>query len=333
MASAPVNPIEIPGASTGSRGLHRLAVAVAGSTLFLIFAGGLVTSTGSGLAVPDWPLSFGRFFPPMRGGVFYEHGHRMVAGVVGLLTLAMAVWAWVGEPRRGMRRLAGIAVIAVVAQALLGGLTVLLRLPTWVSVSHACLAQAFLCLVVALAVLSGRARPRRLQGPEELRRGRRLAAIAVTLTGLAFGQLLLGALVRHLGAGLAFRDFPLANGQLFPPLTTAGVAVHYFHRLGAVAVVAAMVILMARVFRLHGDEPLLVRPAVAGLGLVAVQILLGGAIIWTGKAVLPTTAHVVTGAGVLAASLILTIRSFQAVAPPTPAAARQRVEHRQGATR
>src|SRR5215467_8308317 len=132
--------------------VHRFAVLTAGATLVLIFIGALVTSTGSGLAVPDWPLSFGQVFPPMVGGVLFEHGHRLVAAFVGVLTVTLMVLLTQWEPRAWVRWLACGAVLAVLLQVTLGGMTVLWRLPLAVSVTHACLAQAFLCLVVALAV-------------------------------------------------------------------------------------------------------------------------------------------------------------------------------------
>ena len=100
--------------------LHRFAVLTAASTLFLIFAGGLVTSTGSGLAVPDWPLSYGQLMPPMVGGVFFEHGHRMVAATVGFLTLILSCWIFARERRRWVGWLAACALAAVVLQGLLG---------------------------------------------------------------------------------------------------------------------------------------------------------------------------------------------------------------------
>src|SRR5260221_2958411 len=105
--------------------VHRFAMVTAGATLVLIFVGALVTSTGSGLAVPDWPLSFGQVFPPMVGGVFFEHGHRLVAATVGLLTMVLAAWFHRAESRAWVRRTALAAALAVVAQGLLGGLTVL----------------------------------------------------------------------------------------------------------------------------------------------------------------------------------------------------------------
>ena len=125
--------------------LHRFATLVAVCTLLLIFIGGLVTSTGSGLAVPDWPLSYGQVFPEMVGGVAYEHGHRMAAATVGLLTVVLALWLWNREPRKWVQRLGVGALITVVCQGILGGITVLFLLPTAVSVSHAALAQIFLC--------------------------------------------------------------------------------------------------------------------------------------------------------------------------------------------
>ncbi|MGH7896777.1 MAG: COX15/CtaA family protein, partial [Candidatus Binatia bacterium] len=115
---------------------HFAKVTVA-ATFGLVFAGGLVTSTGSALSVPDWPLSFGQMFPPMVGGVRFEHGHRMIAGTVGMLMLVLAIWTWREEPRSSVRRLAAAALAAVVVQALLGGITVLYLLPTAVSVAHA----------------------------------------------------------------------------------------------------------------------------------------------------------------------------------------------------
>src|SRR5205809_6233854 len=113
-------------AKRAASGLHRFAVATSGATLVLPFIGGLVTSTGSGLAVPDWPLSFGQLFPRMVGGVFYEHGHRLVAGTVGLATLVLTITVWLVDRRRSVRLVALAAIGAVIAQGLLGGLTVLL---------------------------------------------------------------------------------------------------------------------------------------------------------------------------------------------------------------
>src|SRR5688572_14498053 len=134
---------------------HRFAVVTAAATYVLLFLGGLVTSTGSGLAVPDWPLSFGQVMPEMIGGVLYEHGHRLAASGVGLLTLILSIWTAVAETRPGVRALGILMLVAVVLQGILGGVTVLYKLPIAVSVTHACLAQTFFCLTVIMAVVTG----------------------------------------------------------------------------------------------------------------------------------------------------------------------------------
>src|SRR6266487_2521064 len=136
------------------RGLHRYSLLVTCATFFLIIAGALVTSHDAGLAVPDWPLSFGKLFPKMDGNVFWEHGHRIVATTVGVLTIGLATYLYRTERRTWMRRLGLVALGGVVAQGLLGGLTVKLMLPLGVSAAHATLAQLFFCTVVSLSVFT-----------------------------------------------------------------------------------------------------------------------------------------------------------------------------------
>ncbi|MGH7821514.1 MAG: COX15/CtaA family protein, partial [Candidatus Binatia bacterium] len=248
----------------------------------------------------------------MVGGVFYEHGHRMIAGTVAILTAVLALWTWRGEERRAVRRLAIAALGAVCLQAALGGITVLFLLPTPVSVAHACLGQIFFCMVVTLALVTGRAwlaAERRPAPAGSAPPGQ----IAAATTGIVFVQLVLGAVMRHTGAGLAIPDFPLAFGRIVPELATAAVTIHFLHRIGAVVVTAFVLWTAARVVRAHSDEPLLVRPALLLVALVSVQILLGAVTIWTEKATLPTTAHVAAGAAILATSLALTLRSFRLV--------------------
>jgi cytochrome c oxidase assembly protein subunit 15 len=299
--------------------LHRFAIAVAGATLVLIFVGGLVTSTGAGLAVPDWPLSFGQVFPRMVGGVLYEHGHRLLAGTVGLATLALTIAVWLVEPRRSVRLVALAAIGAVIAQGLLGGLTVLLLLPPAVSVAHACLAQAFLCLTVTLAAITN-------PGWEDLRplpeRAAPPLALLTRVTACAvYAQLILGAVVRHTGAGLAIADFPLAFGRLLPPFDRPGVTIHFAHRVGAVAVLALVAWTTIAIRTRHPGEPRLRRPASLAMGLVALQVTLGALTIWTRKAVLPTTAHVAVGAALLATTFLLALRTSRLVPMPRPAGA------------
>src|SRR5579872_6651931 len=128
-----------------SAGLHRFAVLCAGATFVLIFVGGLVTSTGSALAVPDWPLAYGHLVPKLVGGVRFEYGHRVVAGVVVLLTIILAVWTAMVERRPWVRKTAFAAAVIIVIQAILGGITVLYLLPLPVAVAHAGTAQALVC--------------------------------------------------------------------------------------------------------------------------------------------------------------------------------------------
>lgn len=287
--------------------LHRFAVATAAATWVLLFAGGLVTSTGSSLAVPDWPLSFGQVFPPMVGGVLFEHGHRLLASFVGLLTLVLSSWIVLREPRPSVRTLALLALFAVILQGVLGGVTVLYKLPLAVSVAHACLGQAFFCLTVALASVTAP----RWQSPPACapRDPTRLPQLAAALTAVLFLQLVLGALVRHMGAGLAIPDFPLAFGRLVPPLVTRFIAVHFAHRVGAVVVTIGVLGCLAYTLRHHRDEPWLRRPALLAAALVVVQVTLGALTIWSRRAVLPTTTHLVVGAALLATALVLALRS------------------------
>ena len=298
-----------------NRGLHAYAVTVAVATGCLLFVGGLVTSTGSGLAVPDWPLSFGQVFPRMTGGVLFEHGHRLVASTVGVLTVVLAIWLARAEPRRWVRRLGLVALAAVVVQGLLGGLTVLLKLPVAVSVAHAGTAEIFFCLAVTIALVTSRgwiaadARPADEGAPS-------LATLAATTVVVAYLQILVGAVMRHSGAGLAIPDFPLSFGRLVPPLDSSLVAYAYAHRLGAIAVSICVLWTAGRILRRHSDVPALTRPALALVALLAFQIFLGAAIIWTRKAVIPTTTHVVSGALILATSLVIALRARRHLAVP-----------------
>ena len=295
--------------------VHRFAVVTAGATLVLIFVGALVTSTGSGLAVPDWPLSFGQVFPPMVGGVLFEHGHRLVAAFVGMLTITLMVLITQWEPRAWVRWVARGAVLTVVLQGALGGVTVLLRLPTAVSVTHACLAQAFLCLTVLLAVCTAPSWQARTASWVEQQQPA-LRVVAGITAGAVYLQLILGALMRHTGAGLAIPDFPLAFGRLLPPFDSTAVVIHFVHRLGAVVVTLCVGWSVTRVLRHYRSEAWLLRPALLLAALVLVQLTLGALTIWTRRAVLPMTAHVAVGAAVLATSVVLMLRAARLVAAP-----------------
>jgi cytochrome c oxidase assembly protein subunit 15 len=295
--------------------LHRFAKLVTAATFVLIFIGGLVTSTGSGLAVPDWPTTYGHFmfsFPlsKMVGGILYEHGHRMVATVVGMLTVILTVWLWIKEPRRWMKWLGVGALLAVIAQGVLGGLTVLFLLPTPISVLHGCLAQTFFCMTISIAMFTSK---EWLGENEKIADSSQPSIQSLTLltTGLVFAQLVIGAIMRHIGAGLAIADFPLAFGKIIPPIETQAVAVHFLHRVGALLVSISVFGTAVQIFRRHKDQPRLTRTAAILVLALIVQITLAALTIWTKKAVLPTTAHVATGAFILGASLVLSLRAHR----------------------
>lgn len=288
--------------------LHRFAILTAAATFALIFIGGLVTSTGSALAVPDWPLAFGHLVPKLIGGVRFEYGHRVAAGIVVVLTAILAAWTWMVEPRRWVRRLALAAIGIIIVQAILGGITVLYLLPLPIAVAHAGTAQALTCVMVAMALFTnpnfGTAERIEPDG-----RRPRIGALAIATAAVIYTQILIGAVMRHLGAGLAIPDFPTSFGGLFPPFISVGVDVNFAHRCGAVAVTIMVVWTVARIFRGYRGVPGLTRPAMLLLALLATQITLGALTIWSGRAVLPTTAHVLVGAGVLATSVALSIRA------------------------
>ncbi len=299
--------------------MHRFATLLAGCTVLLVLAGSLVTSTGSGLSVPDWPTSYGWnmfTFPPSKwvGGILYEHGHRLIASTVGFLTILLAVWLWRRDPRPWMKRLGASALAAVVAQGVLGGLTVMFFLPAAISTAHAGLAEIFFCLTVAIALFTSPAwiagYGRRASDPAGVDDGL-LRLAATTTTVLIFTQILIGATMRHTGAGLAIPDFPLMFGRLLPPRWDSKIAIHFAHRVGALVASAAILATSAHVWSHHRTRRELTRPAALIVGLVAVQITLGVLTVLSRRDVSINSAHVVGGALVLATSLVLTLRSWR----------------------
>ena len=295
--------------------LHRFTVFTALCTTFLIFAGGMVTSTESGLAVPDWPLSFGMFFPPMVGGIFYEHGHRMVASFVGFLTVILSIWTWKKEPRPWVRWLALGALGAVITQGVLGGITVIFLLPTPVSVSHAMLAQTFFCMIVAMALFTSPDWKRGLPDAGPRQGIPSLPWLCGLTTGAVYLQLLLGALMRHTQSGLAIPDFPLAFGRMIPPFESSSVVIHFTHRLGALLVTTMISWTLIRILSEYRNHGRLLRPVLAMTFLLCIQLTLGAFTIWTEKGEIVTTFHVMTGAMILGVSVLLALRAF-AMLPP-----------------
>ncbi|MDP3981730.1 MAG: COX15/CtaA family protein [Chlamydiota bacterium] len=286
--------------------LHRFAKLTAGITFLLLWAGALVTGTDSGLSVPDWPLSFGQFFPEMKGGVIFEHGHRMIAGCVAITTLILVIWIFLKDNRRWMRWTGVTAIGMVLTQALLGGLTVLLKLPPAVSIGHAAMAEAFFCMTVCLAVFTSSG----WINFEEESTGPliRVQGLATLVTALMYVQVLLGALYRHARTGLVF------------------------HIIGAFVVMIAIIVLSRRILRSPGVKPMLRKPAFLLAIHIILQIILGfgslGLLFAKGDStglvlmrVLITTFHLVVGAFMLVLSLILTLWSYRisATTPDTDA--------------
>ena len=288
-----------------NRGLNRFAILVACATFFLIIAGALVTSNDAGLATPDWPLSNGQFFPKMVGNLFWEHGHRMVATTVGMLTIVLMIYILAKEKRDWVRKLGIFALLAVIAQGLLGGLTVKLMLPLAVSTAHATLAQLFFCTTVSLAVFTSRSWMAAEPLPEE--KGTlplRYLCTAALVT--IFLQLVIGATLRHSATWDQHLPMHLV-------LTHIG---------GAVAVTIALGMATLTVLQRHKDEKFLARPALIALLLLFVQLSLGIAAYVTrlkspgdpqplNPMISITVAHVACGALVFVSTIILTLRTYR----------------------
>jgi cytochrome c oxidase assembly protein subunit 15 len=303
--------------------LFWFAVLNAITTFLLIGLGGLVTSHEAGMSVPDWPTTYGYnmfLFPVDKwiGGIFYEHSHRLLASLVGLLTTILALWLWLQDVRKWLHWLGIAAFLLVIAQGILGGLRVRWQMD-WLGVPHGAVAQTFLVLTAALALFTSRwwiEAQNKKQTP--VPRGLRRHILWVTV--LIFIQLLIAATMRHQHAGLAITDFPLAYGKLWPdsspeaiahynatrppgtignPITAFQVDLQMAHRLVAYAIllgVAAAAMLARR--KLGGGDGLS-KFAWFWLGLLALQILLGAATIWSNKAADVTTLHVMVGASAL----------------------------------
>jgi cytochrome c oxidase assembly protein subunit 15 len=313
--------------------LHRFALLCATATLVLICFGGLVTSHGAGMAVPDWPNTFGYnmfFFPFSQwvGGIFYEHSHRLFASAVGFLTIVLAVWIWRADGRRWVRWLGVGAVGAVVLQGVLGGLRVVL-LADGLGIVHAALGQLYFVLMCSLALFTSR---------DWFDGASRTVALdrcgvrgwVLTGTGLILFQLLIGATMRHQHAGLAIPDFPLAYGGLWPatdadsiarynqsrmevnaahPITAFQVQLQMIHRIGAVAALLVVSLAVRRIRALGAAGSLLRRWGTAWSALLGIQFLLGAATVWSNKSADLATAHVAVGALSLATGSMMVIIS------------------------
>src|SRR5215217_7235678 len=293
-----------------NRGLNRFAIFVACATFFLIIAVALVTSNDAGLATPDWPLSNGQVFPKMVGNLFWEHGQRMVATTVGMLTIVLTVYILRKEKRQWVRRLGIFALLAVIAQGLLGGLTVKLMLPLAVSSAHATLAQLFFCTTVSLAVFTSKSwiEARRI---EEEKGNPPLRYLCTAALVTIFLQLIIGATLRHSATW----------DQHLP------VELVLTHIGGALAVTITLGSASLAVLRRHKDEKFLTRPALIALLLLVVQLSLGIAAYITRLAspndpqplnpmISITVAHVACGALVFVTTIVLTLRTYKVLGAP-----------------
>ena len=286
-------------------GLYRWSILLACCTLLLVVAGGLVTSRDAGLSVPDWPLSYGKLMPPMEGGILYEHGHRMVAETVGLLTIVSAIWLFRSERRKWLRWLGVIALAAVIVQGVLGGLTVIMLLPWWISTPHACLAQLFFSTTVAMAMFTS---SWWLRGPtlvnELPKYPIRELSLAAPLCVLA--QLALGAAARHKAIGSIYHisAAPIVTGVIL--WISLRILLHYAeNRELRVASIGLLAITFCQVF--------------LGIGAFMSRIAYADAVQPMPLMVTFTVLHVAVGALTMAASVTLAILVHRNV----PAAARE----------
>jgi len=312
--------------------LHRFACFCAGSVLFLICIGGLVTSKEAGMSVPDWPNTYGYnmfFFPWQQwvGGIFYEHSHRLVASGVGVLMTILAVWLCFQE-RIWLRWMGIVVPIFVLLEGTLGGLRVVLS-DDQLGIFHGCLAQLLLVAASLIALFTSRWWIEARSGITPPKwTGRALA-----ICGLIFCQLMIGATMRHQHAGLSISDFPLAYGQVWPKTDPASVAeynreralkdpyttptnalfinIHMAHRVGAILITIAILAATIALLLTPGSAPILRQWSAVWVGLVLLQFLLGAFTIWTNKAADVATTHVAVGALTFVLGALLTAMSWR----------------------
>lgn len=306
--------------------------------LMLIYLGALVTSNGAGLAVPDWPNSFNypmlRFpFDRWTGGVFYEHSHRVLASIVGFLVAVLTIWIVLKDKRRWLKNLAFFSFGLVLLQALLGGLTVLYKLPVWFSASHGILGQTFFCVMIIIAWAHSKTYFKEkttasVFGIKKLNFYTWILFIAV------YCQLIAGALMRHTESALAVPDFPTIGGKLIPSISEETVAIinkklrtlglvsvdsiqvllHIIHRFGGYIVCFLTILLFINATKLKGEIGKHIYKHVSVLFVIVfIQVTLGIFVILTVRNPIVSSLHVMLGAGFLAISLLLILKSHKVI--------------------
>lgn len=314
--------------------LRRYSKFLCAITLFLIALGALVKSTESGLSVPDWPTTYGKFmfaYPlnKMAGGIKYEHTHRMLASIVGLLTLALTIWLLRSKKLAvWIKRLGIFAFLAVVAQGVLGGLTVKFFLPVWLSTLHGVLAQTFFLITIFIAYALSLERRQRWNLDEESYHSQFVWAV-LCLTGMVYIQLIIGNVMRHAQAGLAIPDFPTMGWTFVPsfdhtwlsrvnqwrfennldPVNMGQVAIHLTHRIWAFLILINVLWLNHIAYNKCLDRPLLLKTVYWLNMAILFQVVLGISTVLSHKEVYTTTLHVTTGAVVLGLSFLLVLRA------------------------
>lgn len=310
--------------------LRRLSKLTVFSTLFLIFAGALVKSHEVGLSVPDWPTTYGKqmFAYPiseMVGGIFYEHGHRMVATIVGFFTMVQAIWLGFSQEPQWLKKIGFFALGMVILQGLFGGITVLFFLPPPVSIIHGILAQTFFMTTIVLAYGLSIERSKRteISGSSGVKRG------AVIMCGLVYVQLILGALMRHTASGMAIPDFPTMGGLWIPtfsetmihninstlfyldidPVSRGQVIIHFIHRLGAIIVTGSIGFFGYKYGSFAKENKLVFAALVSIIGIVILQFSLGAITVLSERSPYIASFHVVTGAALLGACTLFILRT------------------------
>jgi cytochrome c oxidase assembly protein subunit 15 len=300
--------------------LNRFVWFTAFATLLLICSGGMVTSKNAGLAVPDWPTTFGYnmfLFPVSKwiGGVLFEHTHRLIASTVGILTVILAIWLWRVEDRQTVKTLGLVAVAGVILQGILGGLRVTM-LKDQIGIFHACLAQAFLGLIVLIAIMTTNFWRSFARADVDLTKIRSIKIIAIMATIAIYAQLALGATMRHQHKDLAILDFPTANGAWIPDTSPGALAkinawrdmralsdvdafpiwLQMAHRFIAVLIGIVVIFFCVRVWRDAQNVTPLRRLSILWVVLFFLQFTLGAWTIWSNKAADVATTHVAVGA-------------------------------------